>query len=79
MYQDLDTERREIRLLELLPSANDTVSCRLSQVSLNDEPVFTALSYVWGDPTITESITVNGQPFAITINLVAALRSVQKH
>jgi hypothetical protein len=79
MYQDLDTERREIRILELLPSANNTVSCRLSHVSLDDEPVFTALSYVWGDPTITEPITVNGQPFTITINLVAALRSVQKH
>jgi len=79
MYQDLDTKWREIRLLELLPSANDTVSCRLSYVSLDDEPVFTALSYVWGDPTITETITVNRQSFAITINLVAALRSVQKH
>jgi hypothetical protein len=48
-------------------------------VFLDDKPVFIALLYFWGDPTITESIAVNGKQFPITINLAAALRILQKH
>lgn len=48
-------------------------------MSLQDNPVYTALSYVWGDPTITEDILINGFTFAVTKNLAAALRYVKRH
>ncbi len=72
MYRDLDTASREIRLLGLLPSEFGTVSAILEYVSLDEDPVFSALSYVWGDSKITEEILVDGQPFEATVNLVAA-------
>jgi hypothetical protein len=30
---------------------------------LEDDPQFTALSYTWGDPDVTQTITVNGFSF----------------
>src|SRR5438045_2575498 len=44
--------------------------------SLKNAPQYYALSYVWGDPTVTSNIIVNGKMFAATINLVAALENV---
>ncbi|CZR69946.1 uncharacterized protein PAC_19847 [Phialocephala subalpina] len=38
---------------------------------------YDALSYVWGDPTITRKIIVNGHEVNVTENLEAALRSLQ--
>ena len=49
----------------------------LLTVSLDENPVFTALSYVWGDPAGVKPITVNGQCFMITANLGSALRHFQ--
>jgi hypothetical protein len=51
----------------------------LRTVSLDNdfEPVYTALSYVWGNPETSKSITVNGCTFAITENLNIALRHLQ--
>ena len=38
---------------------------------------YTALSYVWGDPALVNTITCNGKPFAITKNLELALRHLR--
>lgn len=49
-------------------------------VSLLDKPEFIALSYAWGDPTVTKEIVVNGTPFNATLNLDAApLRQAVRH
>jgi hypothetical protein len=40
-------------------------------------PLFHALSYVWGDPTKSHEIWIDGKRFAITRNLYLALRSMQ--
>ena len=55
------------------------VSCSLKVVTLDPEPssAYTALSYVWGDASVTEDINVNGVPFAVTSNLVSALRQIR--
>jgi hypothetical protein len=44
----------EIRLISFVNAtdqAEDTISCRLEHVRLDQNPVFYALSYVWGDST----------------------------
>lgn len=40
---------RQIRLLQIT-STKPEIVCRLEVVSLEDEPAYSALSYVWGDP-----------------------------
>lgn len=39
---------------------------------------FAALSYVWGDPTITSPIVVNGKKVDVTKNLEEALRNIHR-
>jgi hypothetical protein len=80
LYQPLDESRSEIRLLEVLSSAGDGgVKCRLSVSSLEGNPTFTALSYVWGDPGVTEDIILNDEVFPVTKNLSAALKYIKAH
>ena len=78
-YSQLSVDRREIRLLSINPELeDDTISCNLRIVSLDDRPIYTALSYVWGDPADSKLIEVNGQTLPITVNLEAALRRLRK-
>jgi hypothetical protein len=49
-YTPLDSDKEEIRLLELVPRrmiATRPIQGRLIHVSLNDSLPFDALSYVW--------------------------------
>jgi Heterokaryon incompatibility protein (HET) len=81
-YQPLDAlgSQGDIRLVELLPSqkndsiTNTTISCRLRPVSFHDCPAYEALSYHWGDPNLTLSITLDGKSFQVTKNLAEALQ-----
>jgi hypothetical protein len=51
-----------IRVLELiLPAIDDEdsdapIACSLRTVTLADEPIYAALSYIWGDATATAKI-----------------------
>jgi Heterokaryon incompatibility protein (HET) len=76
MYTALSAERSDIRLLRVLPAQDESsqVACEYSSISLLDNPVYNALSYLWGDPTVTTPILVNGEVFHTTTNLAAALR-----
>lgn len=42
-------------------------------------PPFRALSYVWGDPNITEPVLVDGHSLLVTRSLLAALGRIPKH
>lgn len=69
----------EIRLLTLLPGKrNDTLKCKLHNVSLNNPIAFEALSYVWGDAGLSKPITVQGIAHSITVNLDMALRALRR-
>ena len=66
-----------IRLLEVLPgkSPDSVVKCRLRHYGLDDKiPVYAALSYEWGNPSITDPIFVDGFEFPVTTNLREALQ-----
>ncbi|KAG5659832.1 hypothetical protein KAF25_002391 [Fusarium avenaceum] len=84
IYEPLDTQRQEIRLLTLHPSSDgdEGIRCTLSHLALNPSspsgiPAYEALSYVWGEPDFTECITLNDRPFFITPSLRYILASLR--
>ncbi|RYO75509.1 hypothetical protein DL764_010392 [Monosporascus ibericus] len=81
LYEPLDESRREIRLVTILPSENEDqpVACRLETASLTDKLEYVAMSYVWGDPSVTKDIVVNGTVFPVTTNLEAGLWHFRKY
>ena len=77
-YKPLSTERREIRLINLLSTSSENpVSCNLTIASLEDNSLYTALSYVWGDAENTRPILLNGRVHKVTVNLECALRHLR--
>jgi len=82
LYTPLNESRSEIRLLEIAQGGdnnNVTVECKLTVLSLKDNPKFTALSYCWGDAKVTENILLDGRITPVTTNLAAALKHVKNH
>jgi len=77
LYRNL--RDNEIRLLHLHPSRHfeAPIYTVLHTVNFDDGPVYKALSYVWGSPTLTSTISVNGLDFEATTNLVSALRHLR--
>jgi len=72
-----------IRLLHLQPATGyyAPIRCTLEHVDLSPNLQFKALSYVWGDPSITLPIFVDDKPYHVTANCHAALlrlREVQE-
>ena len=82
IYSPLNTARNEIRLLEIRPRHSDDAqqqpTLRLSVHSLDDAPVYQALSYVWGDPKQTKPVTVDGHQTPVTTNLFDALLQLRE-
>jgi hypothetical protein len=77
--RQLASEQQEIRTLTLKPGAfNDPINCVLNTVSLTNHPQYTALSYVWGDPTDRLPIYIDGIFFSATKNLALALQHIRK-
>lgn len=82
-YHPLDFSKHETRLLRLPPSSSacdvpGLVSCELLHgISLINPPRYCALSYCWGDASVTVPILINGNKVQVTKNLEAALREVR--
>jgi len=83
-YAPLDPAKQEIRLLDqvIWPLGNDsdTIECTLTKALLQppENTVYAALSCVWGDENVTETILVNGHPMSVTINLSEFLRELRR-
>ncbi|TGO31072.1 hypothetical protein BPAE_0002g01670 [Botrytis paeoniae] len=76
--QPLSLSNREIRILILHPLSQGTlIQCTVEIISLLSYPSYEALSYVWGDASIRQTITFNGIPFSVTQNLAIALRHLR--
>jgi hypothetical protein len=75
MYSALSAEKREIRLLRGLPTEDESsqVACAYLSISLLENPIYNALSYAWGDSTLTTPVMVNGELYHATKNLAVAL------
>lgn len=78
IYTPLDSSQEEIRLLEIT-SLTPRIACKLHTVSLKEQPAFSALSYLWGDPKGTEPVTVNGVERSMTRSLRSALEWTRYH
>ena len=82
IYENLPVDESRTRVLVLHSNASHTapVSCSLEVIILDPQPskTYTALSYVWGDASVTEDILVNGVSFAVAFNLASALRQIRK-
>ena len=86
LYSPLNPESRQIRIFTLLPGVfTDPIKGFLTQVPLENNPDYEALSYVWGDPTVTLPIYLaasgpdssNYVEFGVTANLESALRHLR--
>lgn len=67
-----------IRILVLQPGlSSDPLAGEILHVELEDNPLYEALSYVWGYPTPTTTITTPTGPIPITSNLAEALRHIR--
>jgi hypothetical protein len=78
-YEPLDLAVREIRLIEIQPSAqfSSQVKCKIIKTRLEDAPEYLALSYCWGDQTNPICIRLDGHLFPVGINLYLALRRLR--
>ncbi|KAH7377540.1 heterokaryon incompatibility protein-domain-containing protein [Cadophora sp. MPI-SDFR-AT-0126] len=76
--KSLDASKQQIRLLELL-SLDTSIKWKLHTVTLDNDLHFAALSYVWGDKSVTTDIEINGTVVPITTNLAAALKHVRSY
>jgi hypothetical protein len=84
-YQPLSDSSHEIHLLELQPGERDSiVQVSLALASLDENPIYEALSYTWGDSTLTTPLHIIEKDnfkcrfvFEATGNLELALRHLR--
>jgi hypothetical protein len=79
-YEALDETRSEIRILYPHTPAGSSIhklEFKLRKVSLDDNPQYWAVSYVWGDTGDRVPICVEGSVFLVTRNLAEALKRVR--
>ncbi|KAK4466317.1 heterokaryon incompatibility protein-domain-containing protein [Cladorrhinum samala] len=71
IYRPIDSQNGQVRLLVLgeIESDQETPHYHFTYVHLRDNPAFEALSYVWGDPTPTYRLVVDGAPTTVPTNL----------
>ncbi|KAI1865326.1 uncharacterized protein JN550_008374 [Neoarthrinium moseri] len=68
-------EANHIRVVILLPGAfDDPIKCALEHVELLPNSDYEAVSYSWGDATVTKPILVNDRIYPVTTNLFTALQ-----
>lgn len=80
-YAPLDKSKDEMRLLHLhsANSQDEQISCSVESVSLQDTPLYEALSYVWGDESDnTFEILLSGRVKEVRTNLFGGLLTLRR-
>ncbi|KAK2601284.1 hypothetical protein N8I77_010747 [Diaporthe amygdali] len=76
-HEPLPDPANHIRLLEIT-SVDETrdlpVHCKLTAWPVETAPVYTAISYTWGDPHQLASVLVNGRPMEVRHNCEYVLK-----
>jgi hypothetical protein len=80
-YAPLMQENKEIRLLVLEAAATSTsqITCSLHIASLDEDPAYEALSYVWGNASNPKTILLAEQEHQVTPNVFDALTALRYH
>jgi len=79
-YQPLDSKSNEIRLLRFPQktiNSSGPPEYTLFHTSLSEPHNFLALSYCWGDHTLSHTMNINNHSMPITESLATALTSLQ--
>ena len=76
VHDPLELGRGQIRLIEVLPSEQPHIRCRIRTFEQSCCPEYVAVSYVWGDERDARTITINGRSFLVKVNLHTFLRVV---
>lgn len=74
LFTPLNRSTSTIRLINILPGDDETISCIFCNFDLVQTPRYKALSYTWGLPAPTKLISIDGKPFYICDNLHQALQ-----
>ncbi|KAH7304422.1 heterokaryon incompatibility protein-domain-containing protein [Stachybotrys elegans] len=72
----------EIRVISLHPGhARDKISLSLESRSAAEAPKrgYAAVSYVWGNPKLNESVQCNERPLSVTSSVVEVLKRLRDH
>ena len=74
-YDPLPDPKKYIRLIQILPDKDDDapIVCNMQVLALDHAHEHVAISYLWGDPTPTYEITMNGRKMLIGKNCRYAL------
>ena len=79
LYQPLDAEHDDFRLLKVLPGkGSDRIQCDIIHPPETRSLKYECISYRAGDPTEILEIDVNGHPFNAFASLGAALRKLRQ-
>jgi Heterokaryon incompatibility protein (HET) len=77
-YKNLKSGSADFRVLDLQPgSKGDPIQCQIWTTSVASSTSYEALSYCWGDKSITKDIYIGECSFPVTTNLYAALHSLR--
>jgi hypothetical protein len=80
LYRELNSSIHEVRLIRWTDTLDETdseVRCELVYRSLDENPAYAALSYVWGDTEPAQRIFVDGKDVSVAPNLYGALRRLR--
>ena len=78
-HRPLDKEGKEIRIVTLLPNKfSAPIKCELEHIILESGADYEAISYCWGDATITQPILLDGVPYPITLTLLDGLKYLRR-
>lgn len=80
VYKPLSQDRDCTRFVRIRPAENDDeiIACELTEIAFGESPSFEALSYMWGDESVKETIMVNNIKFSVGKNLWDALRYLRR-
>ncbi|KAK6833316.1 hypothetical protein PG987_008010 [Apiospora arundinis] len=78
-HRPLDDGPTKIRIVNLLPGEyGDPIECVLEHIDMDTTKDYEALSYCWGEASITKPIFLDSKPYPVTINLFDGLQRLRK-